>query len=180
MQQQEIQPKALPNIPEQVQSPPKIKNVRKPVTPLKPVKIIIPSLHVKAIVETVGVLDNGQMAVPQDTEKTGLLHPGFLPGELGNAVIDGHVDNLYGPAVFFHLKKLKPNDQVILKDVKGRQLIFVVEATEIVEPHKASIEKIFGPSPEPRLNLITCTGKYNRKKHEHEERLIVYTKLVDH
>lgn len=171
------EPDIQPVIPKQVQNPPTIKKTRKPVKPIKPNKIIIPSLQVKAIVEPVGVLENGQMAVPKDTEQTGLLSPGYLPGELGNAVIDGHVDNYTGPAVFFYLKKLKPNDQVILKDKTGRQLTFLVESTEIVTPHQVSIDKVFGPSAEPRLNLITCTGKYSRKKQEHEARLIVYTKL---
>ncbi|MNN68889.1 hypothetical protein D3C81_1846310 [compost metagenome] len=50
-------------------------------------------------------------------------------------------------------------------------------SVEIFKPSEAPIERIFGPTDEIHLNLITCTGKYSRKRKEHEERLVVFAKL---
>jgi LPXTG-site transpeptidase (sortase) family protein len=92
--------------------------------------------------------------------------------------MDGHVDNYKGPAVFFRLKELKKGDTVIIKNEKGNEITFVVDSVEIYKTSEAPINKIFGPTNEPRLNLITCTGKYSRKKREHEARLVIFTKRL--
>ncbi|WP_435922176.1 class F sortase [Paenibacillus sp. DYY-L-2] len=108
----------------------------------------------------------------------GLLYPGVLAGAKGNMVMDGHVDSYTGPAVFFDLKKLKPGDAVIVRNRHfDRTLTYRVESVEVFKKGEAPIERVFGQTDEHRLNLITCTGKYSRKKKEHEERLVVFTKL---
>jgi LPXTG-site transpeptidase (sortase) family protein len=142
-----------------------------------PVRLYIPSLDLHATVEPVGV-SNGRMEVPRSTEKVGYLSNGVLPGSVGNAVMDGHVDNYKGPAVFFRLKKLKNGDTIIVKNEKGYAITFVVDSVKIYKVNEAPIKKIFGPANEPRLNLITCTGKYSRKKREHEARLVIFTKRI--
>jgi LPXTG-site transpeptidase (sortase) family protein len=143
-----------------------------------PVMLYIPAVRIHAIVEPVSVSDKGQMGVPQNTERVGYLSSGVLPGEIGNAIMDGHVDNYKGPAVFFQLKKLKKGDRVVVQNDKNCKIQFVVESVEIYKTSEAPIQKIFGPANESRLNLITCTGKYSRKNKEHEARLVVFTKRL--
>ncbi|MEF2967158.1 class F sortase [Paenibacillus sp. M1] len=93
-------------------------------------------------------------------------------------VMDGHVDSYTGPAIFFDLKKLQPGDAIIVRNRKSdRSLIYRVESVEAFNTSEAPIERIFGETDEIRLNLITCTGKYSRKKKEHEKRLVVFAKL---
>lgn len=149
------------------------------VLPVKfmPDVITIPSISVKAKLKKVAVLDNGQMDVPKDTQLAGLLYPGTLPGEKGNVIIDGHVDSYTGPAIFFNLKKLKRGDPIIVTSLKGNKLTYTVESVEIFKPKEAPLERIFGKSDDYRLNLITCTGRYSRKKKEHEQRLVIFAKL---
>lgn len=143
---------------------------------IKPVRMYIPAIDLHADIEPVRVSLQGSMDVPKSTETIGYLEDGTLPGAKGNAVMDGHVDSYTGPAVFYHLKKLKPGDSVYVKDAKGTAIEFRVEAIGIYKTDNAPVQSIFGPSDEPRLNLITCTGKYSRKMKEHQERLVVYTK----
>ncbi|MFC4302580.1 class F sortase [Cohnella boryungensis] len=143
-----------------------------------PTRLYIPSLDLHADIEPVGVLDNGQMGVPADTESVGYLAGGALPGAAGNAVMAGHVDHYKGPAVFYGLRYLKKGDQVVVKNVAGRAIAFVVDEVKSYKPSEAPIRQIFGPSAESRLNLITCSGKYSRKKREHQERLVVYAKRI--
>ncbi|WP_234448087.1 class F sortase [Virgibacillus salexigens] len=67
---------------------------------LTPKKITIDAIDVKSEIESVGLLDNGEMAVPEDFTKTGWFDLGTKPGNRGSAVIAGHVDDKTGPGVF--------------------------------------------------------------------------------
>ncbi|MFF2091177.1 class F sortase [Paenibacillus sp. NPDC058174] len=149
------------------------------LTGIVPVELFIPAIQLQAQIEPVSVLENGQMDIPQSTDKVGFLSTGTLPGALGNAVMDGHVDSYTGPAVFFKLKRLKPGDEVLIRNKSGRVLQFNVESVETFKTADAPVQKIFGPADGAHLNLITCTGKYSRSKKEHEARLVVFTKLQE-
>ncbi|OYD59846.1 hypothetical protein CGZ90_06630 [Fictibacillus aquaticus] len=142
-----------------------------------PVSIEIPAIGVDAPVENVGELENGQMGVPENIDGVGWFEPGTKPGDRGNAVMAGHVDSKTGPAVFYKLDKLKPGDEVILKDKSDTVRTFVVTGKKSFPRKKAPVEDIFGFSYQSNLNLITCTGEFNRKARTHEERLVVYTEL---
>ncbi|MDN4524528.1 class F sortase [Fictibacillus fluitans] len=144
-----------------------------------PAKLMIPKINVKANIERVGVLENGQMGVPSNIENTGWFEPGTKPGAQGNAVIDGHVDSKTGPAVFFDLKDLKPGDEILLSDQKGKTITFIVKKLKSYPNDKAPLKEIFGPASTRNLNLITCTGVFNHTKGTHEERLVVYTELKE-
>ncbi|AZB43068.1 class F sortase [Bacillus sp. FJAT-42376] len=150
---------------------------RKPEEGLTPETLIIPALGIETKVEKAGLLNDGTMDVPKNDQHTAWYKQGARPGEQGNAVIAGHVDNKTGPAVFFNLKKLKTGDEVIILDEKGEKRTFLVEKAESYPYERAPIPAIFGGANEPRLNLITCTGTFDRSKKTHLERLVVYTKL---
>lgn len=145
---------------------------------LIPSKVWIPSIGLEASVEAVGLLENGQMEAPVSSHVAGIFIDGVLPGQKGNAILAGHVDNYTGPAIFYPLKKVKPGAPVVLSDKEGNYLVFKVIAVESYPTAEAPIEKIFGDSDIEQLNLITCTGKYNREKREHEKRLVVYTRML--
>ncbi|PZE21722.1 class F sortase [Paenibacillus xerothermodurans] len=143
-----------------------------------PDRLRIPAIKLNAPVEPVGVLANGSMGVPADDRKAGILSPWTRPGQKGNAVISGHLDNRTGPAVFFYLKRLSPGDRVFVSDVRGREFTFVVKSVEAFKTAESPLERIFGPADTPNLNMITCTGRYNRKTGDHEQRLVVFTELL--
>ncbi|MGN7408935.1 MULTISPECIES: class F sortase [unclassified Sporosarcina] len=142
-----------------------------------PVTLEIPAIGVKSDIENVGELENGQMGVPEGVDNVGWFEPGTLPGNSGSSVMAGHIDSLTGPAVFYKLDKLKKGDEVVVRDADGKSLTFIVTKTEKYPRKNAPIEEIFGFSYGSRLNLITCTGEFNRKAKTHEERLVVYTEL---
>ena len=143
-----------------------------------PASIEIPAIDVTSTIENVGELENGQMGVPKEINNVGWFEPGILPGSQGSAVMAGHIDSLTGPAIFYKLDQLKTNDEVIVKGADGESLTFVVTKTETYPRKEAPIEQIFGFSYGSRLNLITCTGDFNKKAKTHEERLVVYTELA--
>lgn len=144
---------------------------------IDPKRIKIPAIGVDASIEDVGLLDNGQMGVPADDRNVGWYEPGVQPGAKGNSVLAGHVDNKTGPAVFFYLKKLKAGDEVIIEGENGETLTFEVLDKKVFPMDDAPVDKIFGYSSRRALNLITCTGPFEREKGGHIDRLVVYTQL---
>lgn len=144
---------------------------------VQPVTIEIPVLNVNASIEEVGRLKNGQMGVPQNPENVGWFAPGIRPGSPGNAVIAGHVDSLTGPAVFFELDKLKKGDEIIVRGKDNEKMRFIVVKIASYPRENAPIDTIFGFTYGSGLNLITCTGEFNRKAKTHEERLVIYIEL---
>lgn len=76
----------------------------------RPVRVAVPAIGVRSSLERLGVADDGAIQTPRDWQRAGWFRGGPRPGELGAAVILGHVDSTTGPAVFFELRKLSPGD----------------------------------------------------------------------
>ncbi|WP_100374243.1 class F sortase [Bacillus sp. FJAT-45037] len=146
---------------------------------IQPSRIQIPSIEVDARTEEVGVLDNGEMGVPEEIDQVGWFEPGTKPGNVGNAVMAGHVDSRTGPAIFFRLDELEEGDEVIVSSDSDETYTFVVTGKESYPYDSAPIAEIFGRSDTRNLNLITCTGTFNRSVGTHEERLVVFTELKE-
>ena len=144
---------------------------------ISPSRLRIPSINVDAPVNATGLLDNGDMDVPNDIVSTGWFENGYMPGEPGNAVIAGHVDGKKGPAVFYNIGKLTKGDEIIVTSAEGQELTFIVEQLKIYPFDESPLREIFGFSYGSHLNLITCTGEYNKNGSYYEDRLVVYTTL---
>ncbi|TMU84972.1 class F sortase [Bacillus sp. BHET2] len=142
-----------------------------------PATIEIPAIDVSTSIEAVGLKENGEMAVTESFETTAWYQSGYKPGEPGNAVIGGHVDSRNGPAVFYNLNKLSKGDEIILKDKDGEKRTFVVLDKKEYPWDESPLKSIFGYSAASSLNLITCTGDFDRSSRNYSKRLVVYTEL---
>ncbi|MGD6795086.1 class F sortase [Metabacillus indicus] len=140
---------------------------------INPKSISIPSLNISAGVESAGLTEDGIMELPSNDTLTAWYENGAMPGEQGNAVIAGHVDNKTGPSVFFNLKEINAGDEIIVSGENGEALTFVVQEINSYPYDDAPLPSIFGFSQQRKLNLITCTGEFDRKKKTHLERLVV-------
>jgi sortase A len=144
-----------------------------------PVSIQIPAVRLSAEIEQVGILPNGAMDVPKNDRKVGWMSVGYRPGQKGNAVMAGHVDNLRGPAVFHPLHQVKVKDEVLVRDRDGKLLTFIVTEIGTYKAEQSPVVRIFAPSTKARLNLITCTGFFDPVLRSHVDRLVVYTELKE-
>jgi LPXTG-site transpeptidase (sortase) family protein len=153
--------------------------IRQTMVMKKPVRLCIPSVHLSTSIIPIHLSEDGQLKAPKSSQVAGLYADGVLPGENGNAIVAGHVDNYTGPAIFYPLKHLKPGDFVFLFDQNNQYMKYEVLEVQSYYTQEAPLDKIFGDSTEKQLNLITCTGKYDRRKKEHEKRLVVYTRWVE-
>jgi sortase (surface protein transpeptidase) len=141
------------------------------------VRLRIPALGLMTAIEPVG-LRAGAMDVPTNVWHVGWFRLGPRPGDVGNAVIDGHLDSTTGPAIFLHLHKLHVGDRIYVTDRAGIERGFVVTDLHSYRLTDAPRARIFGPTTERHLNLITCSGTWQARAHQYDQRLVVYTRLL--
>lgn len=147
----------------------------------KPAKLTVPAIDVHEPLIDLGLNDDGSMEVPDgdDFDLPGWYEPGPKPGEDGNAVIAGHVDNHTGPSVFIALHHLEPGDEVAVEDVAGSVVTFVVDRVEMNDKGELPTDDIFGRADEPRLRLITCGGDFNEDEGSYTHNVVVYADHLD-
>lgn len=144
----------------------------------KPARIIIPSLNIDASIQHVGVNAKGSMASPNNFSDVGWYKYGTTPGDVGSAVIAGHLDNGLGiGGVFKDLERLTPNDDIYIVTESGARLHFVVSHIQEYPYTEVPLEVVFNQKDMERLNLITCTGIWISKEKTYDKRLIVFTEL---
>jgi sortase family protein len=146
----------------------------------QPLRLKIPAINVDAAVEQVGQTPDGAMDVPKDFNDTAWYDLGARPGEQGNAVVAGHVDSTTGKAVFWDLRKLASGDQIIVVGDDNVERQFVVTGSEAYGRADVPLDRIFGPTTETHLNLITCdsSSAFDRTKREYAGNLVVYAKVA--
>ena len=147
-------------------------------TPAIPRLLQIPRLGINANIQSVGMDPQGRMDVPTTWTDVGWYQLGYRPGEKGSAVMDGHLDDTSGaPAVFWYIKDLQPGDQILVTDNNNTTYTFVVSDTTSYPFDGAPMQQIFNTTDQPRLNLITCDGSWNRATHNYSNRTVVYSVL---
>lgn len=146
---------------------------------VSPVRISIPRLGVETNIEHVGRTASGNMAVPADFSEVGWFREGYLPGEVGNAVVAGHVDDAKGnAAIFYNLSRLEEGDSVLVEGEEGT-LEFRVARKKLYPYTAEDTSEVFGKSDKPMLNLITCDGTWDQEKRTYSDRLVVFAELVE-
>ena len=138
-------------------------------------RLVIPRIGVDAQIHAVGLDRSGAMASPSGLEEVGWFNNGPAPGELGDAVIDGH----YGasqPGVFRKLRFLGPGDEIDVVWPDGHVVSFVVSSKEAV-PASSHPAGLFTRSGAARLSLITCAGAWVQSQRTYSDRLIVTAML---
>lgn len=146
----------------------------------QPVRLKIPAINVDAPVEDVGQAPDGAMDVPKDFNDTAWYDLGARPGERGNAVVAGHVDSTTGRAVFWDLHKLVSGDQIVVVGDDGVERQFVVTALEAYARADVPLDRIFGPTTETHLNVITCDANsvFDQTRKEYGGNLVVYARAA--
>ena len=142
-----------------------------------PVRLLIPSLSLDSAIEALGIDSSGAMETPRNIWNVGWYRDGPSPGARGDAVIDGHVGLPGSPLVFFGLAGLAIGADVIAVLADGTRKRFSVSAAQ-VWPANSHPPDLFSGNGQPRLSLITCTGKYDRFTQTYGDRLIVEATYV--
>ncbi|MBV7243132.1 class F sortase [Streptomyces sp. MW-W600-10] len=143
-----------------------------------PTEVSIPSIGVRSTLMQLGLNADGTVEVPPAEQgmTAGWYSGGSTPGAPGPAVLIGHNDTRFGRAVFHDLKKIREGAEVLVRDGTGKTLRFTVTGKEAVSKKAFPTEKVYGPTKDSTLRLITCDGEFDAEGHP-VDNLIVYGAL---
>ncbi|MGX1095056.1 LPXTG-site transpeptidase (sortase) family protein [Streptomyces albogriseolus] len=145
-----------------------------------PTRLVIPSIGVNAPFTALDTDSEGRLEAPpaNDTNLVGWYARGVSPGELGTAIIAGHVDTKTSAAVFARLGELEKGDRFQVRRADGTRATFVVDEAESFEKDDFPNERVYADTPDAQVRLITCAGAYDHAAKDYTENLVVFARLV--
>lgn len=145
-----------------------------------PTRLSIPKIGVDAPFTNLDLDGSGALTAPPVDNKNlvGWYRGGASPGEVGAAVVVGHVDTRTGPAVFLMLRTLKPGDPVDVTRADGSRATFAVDSVQAFAKDHFPDQQVYGDTQDPELRLITCGGVYDRAKKDYLDNVVVFAHLT--
>jgi sortase (surface protein transpeptidase) len=144
----------------------------------RPVSLSIPVIGVRTRLITLGLTARGTLQVPASTSVAGWYTGSPRPGQVGSAIIAGHIDSVAGPGVFFRLRILRPSDRIYVRYADGKLAVFRVYAERSYAKSRFPSEQVFGPAPDPELRLITCGGIFDAAIGSYLSNVVVYASQI--
>ena len=144
----------------------------------RPVALAIPAIGVRTPLERLGRTPQGTLQVPVSTTEAGWYTGSPRPGQIGSAIIAGHIDSTQGPGVFFRLRLLRPGDLVYVRRSDGTLVVFQVYAERMYAKTRFPTEGVYGPAPDAELHLITCGGVFDPATGSYLSNVVVYAAEV--
>jgi sortase (surface protein transpeptidase) len=138
----------------------------------------IPSIGVDSTLALLATDPAGVLVPPEDFDQAGWFPGGPAPGEMGPAVVAGHVDSRTGPAVFARLHEVAVGDAVVVDRADGTAVRFTVTGLGRYPKDDFPTEEVYGPTTAAELRLITCGGEFDRAERSYRDNVVVYARVV--
>ncbi len=142
-----------------------------------PTQLSIPDIAVNTNLIQLGKNDDGTMQTPESYDVAGWYQYSPTPGEIGPAVITGHVDNYKGAAVFYRLKELRPGQKIVVNREDGSTATFSVTRLEQFDQDHFPTEAVYGNTKDSELRVITCGGPFNHLSGQYTQNTVVFAIL---
>lgn len=146
----------------------------------RPERLRVPRIGVDTGLMDLGLTAKRELEVPPLSRAgtAGWYERSPVPGEVGPAVVAGHVDSRSGPAVFYRLRELRRGDAIIVDRSDGRTATFTVDRVEQVAKSSFPTRRVYGATPRPELRLITCGGTFDAEIGHYLSNVVVYAHLT--
>lgn len=143
-----------------------------------PVSLRVPAIALSVSLSTLGLNPDGSVQVPDNDTEPGWFKLGPSPGQIGSAVILGHVDTYQGPGIFFQLRTLLDGDQVQVTLADGAVTTFAV--SNVVQYTKTAFpaDLVYQSQGRSELQLVTCGGAFDEATGHYLSNVVVYTTFV--
>ena len=144
-----------------------------------PVSVDIPKIGAHSSLTPLGLNADQTVQVPPVSTpmQAGWYHEGPTPGEIGPAVILGHVDGDKQAGIFFRLHELAAGDKISVARQDGRTATFTVTKVELDAKDKFPTDAVYGNTATADLRVITCGGAFDSKAHSYVDNVIVFATL---
>jgi LPXTG-site transpeptidase (sortase) family protein len=139
-----------------------------------PVSLTVPAIGVQANITHLGLTASGALQVPSSTAVAGWYTGSPRPGDVGSAVIAGHIDSKSGPGVFFRLSSLRPGDRVYVRRADGTLAAFKVTVVRQFAKDSFPTAAVYGAVPDSELRLLTCGGTFDPQLRSYLSNTVVY------
>jgi sortase family protein len=146
-----------------------------------PLSVAIPTIGVKSKLLHLGRNKDGTMAVPNlitSADEAAWYKYSVTPGQIGTAVIEGHVDSYQGRAVFFRLGALHPGNRINVTLADGITAVFRVTGVREYAKDKYPANTVYAPENYAALRLITCGGGFDAVTGHYLNSVVVFASLV--
>ena len=151
------------------------------LTRSEPVAVSIPAIGVRSSLLHLGLNADGSIQVPslysQPMEAAWYKYS-VTPGQIGSSVIEGHVDTLNGPAVFYRLGALRPGNTIDVTLTDGVTAVFRITGVREYPKDNFPSKTIYGASDYAALRLITCGGAFDFSTGHYLSSTVVFASLV--
>lgn len=161
--------------PVQTTQPPVPQSMKRAV----PVRLAIADVGIDTELIQLGTNADGTMETPTGYDNAGWYKYSPTPGEVGPAVVTGHVDNYHGPAVFFRLKELQPGQKITVTREDGSVAVFVVTRLEQFDQDHFPTDAVYGNTDDAQLRVITCGGPFNHLTGQYTQNTVVFATYID-
>jgi hypothetical protein len=138
-----------------------------------PTRLRVRAVGIDTELELLHLGADGELLPPRGDERAGWYADGTAPGDVGPAVLAGHVDSKRGPAVFYRLREIEAGDAIEVTR-GGRTVGFTVTSTAWYPKRAFPTERVYGPTPDRQLRLITCGGAFDTRLRSYRDNLVVY------
>lgn len=143
-----------------------------------PTRLRIPKIAVDTTLVPVGLQEDGTIHVPDSPWEAGWYQDSPTPGEIGPAIIVGHVDSPHNIAIFWRLRELQPDDAIAIERTDGSTATFKVERLADYPQSDIPKDEVYGNINYAGLRLITCSGTFNEQTQQYSNNIVVYAKLA--
>ena len=140
---------------------------------VRPRSITIDDLELWGPVRAVGLEEDGQLEVPDETE-VGWYRYGSSPGRAGATVLAAHVtwNDTVGP--FHRLGSLDPGARIEVRLEDDTVRTYEVIERTMYDKDSLPRERIWRTTGDETLVLITCGGSFNPDIRRYRQNIVVY------
>jgi hypothetical protein len=140
-----------------------------------PVRVVMDSVGIDAVVAPVGVAADGQMELPADPDVVGWYRYGSTPGATaGSVVLGGHVDSRrYGVGQLALLRETEVGDEIVVQTAAGMELRYRVTDVQSLPKARLPLADLFRRDGSSSVVLVTCGGEYDRSRGGYRDNVVV-------
>ena len=142
-----------------------------------PVRVQVPSIGVDSVLLDLQLQEDGTLEVPRDGMSAGWYTGSPTPGELGPAVIAGHVDWGGRSGVFYRLRDVHPGDEISVLRANSTVAVFRVSRVEQFPKDAFPTDVVYGDIDHAGLRLITCGGSFDSRERSYDDNIVVFAEF---